>query len=130
MWFGVWAKKRGAFLLKDGRPRFLAGVQERWRKFVERYYKFLRSDTVVICDKHHAEIHFIYDKIIEKHKQKLGKGLSAYSWAEAEDLMDQLETACMQWLAKRTPGMKPSLLDAKRARRRRQTYPFGKDYKP
>lgn len=123
MWFGVWAGKRGAFLLDwrhKGKILWPRPAQERWRKFVERYHKFLREDTLILCDRHHAEIHDRYDKIIERHKQRTGKNLAAYSWNDAEDLMNELEAECLKWLEKKTPGIKPSTLDARRARKRKR----------
>lgn len=92
MWFGVWGKRRRG--------------EEKWRLFIERYYKFLPIDIVLLCDRHHAEIHSIYDKIIANDRAaQTGLPLHKYSWTQAERLMGKLIKACDDWLKKETPGI-------------------------
>ncbi len=92
MWFGIWAKRRRG--------------EEKFARFIERYNQFLPVDVVLICDRHHAEIHSIYDKIIANDcTAQTGIPLSKYSWVQAERLMGKLIEACDKWLQKETPGM-------------------------
>ena len=103
MWFGVWAKRR-------------AGDPD-WKAFMNRYYLFLEEDIVILCADHHAEIHKIYDKIIQQHKKRLKKPLYRYTWREANDLMAKLEQACSEWLAIETPGYSHEQLTIERKKR-------------
>lgn len=106
MWLGIWASRR------RGEPR--------WEKFKTRYYEYREEDCVLICVSHHAEIHAIYDRIIQEDLTKVGKPLWKYSWIEAEKLMDKLEMACRQWERMRTPGINSSLYGSYRARQQRK----------
>lgn len=54
------------------------------------------------------EIHVIYDRIIQKDRDKTRKALSDYTWEQAEKLMDKLEARCLRWLKEKTPGIKPT----------------------
>jgi hypothetical protein len=91
MWFGVWASRRRG--------------ETRWKEFIERYYKFLPEDVVLICDSHHAEIHSIYDTLIARDKAWTQRKLSDYTWSQAVLLMNKLEQACIKWLGEQTPGI-------------------------
>jgi NurA-like 5'-3' nuclease len=91
MWLYIWASRRRGEL--------------RWEKFVERYYKFLPEDVVLICDSHHAEIHSIYDTIINEDRASTRISFSKYSWTQAERLMEKLTQVCNEWLTKVTPGI-------------------------
>jgi len=117
MWLNAWAHRSG---------------QERWEEFRRRYYEFRPEDVVRICRNHHAEIHSIYDKIIQDDTAKLQRPLYKYTWAQGHRLMQKLEIACSQWLTQETPGidsqvysetkrLRISLLkkEAKRRRKRR-----------
>lgn len=103
MWLGIWASRR------RGEPR--------WEKFKARYYEYHPDDCVTICVSHHAEIHAIYDRIIQEDTARLGKSLGKYSWIEAERLMDLLEQACRQWEGMRTPGLDSRLYGSYRKRK-------------
>lgn len=58
---------------------------------------------------HHAEVHVLYDIIIEEHKKLAGIGLRHYTWEMAEDLMKRLEQAYNRWVKIPTPGFAPQL---------------------
>lgn len=79
--------------------------QPRYRRFVERYFQYHEDDVVLVCSKHHREIHFIYDEIIQsfKHSHEL-EALAECSWKQAEELMSDLVSRCNQWLRRETPG--------------------------
>lgn len=62
---------------------------------------------MILCPRHHAEIHSIYDELITADKWLVGRPLSYYSWRQAERLMSQLEAACDKWLKEETPGIDP-----------------------
>lgn len=79
--------------------------EKRYKEFVEKYYAFRATDVVDLCEHHHAEVHAVYDKIIQKHKRTTGKHIYRYSWAEASDLMTKLEKAYARWVKKVTPGI-------------------------
>ena len=96
MWIGIWIGRR-----KD---------EQEFAAFIKRYWEFHRDDIVYVCEWHHAEIHHIYDGIIQEFKKKLGKPLYKATWEEAEELMQLLEAACVQWLAQQTPGYNPAQL--------------------
>lgn len=100
MWLGVWAGQR------RGEKRFEA--------FKKRYYEFHPDDVVLICYKHHPEIHQVYDEIIARHKASISKSLTNYTWAEAEILMTLLRAACNEWLTTETPGIEPEELNRQR----------------
>lgn len=91
MWLGIWASRR------RGETKFA--------DFVIRYHLFLPADVVLICDSHHAEIHSIYDKIINEDRARTGASFSRYSWRQAEMLMAKLIVACDDWLEKESPGL-------------------------
>lgn len=103
MWIGVWLARR------VGEEKFIT--------FCWDYHAFLAKDWVRLCDMHHAEIHLIYDGIIRRDKLKTGRPLSKYSWAQAEKLMDKLESTCVKWLRKDTPGLDPKYLTNLRVKR-------------
>lgn len=75
---------------------------------------------MTVCVSHHAEIHAIYDKIIQEDTLRLDKSLWKYSWIEAERLMDLLEEACRQWEAMATPGINSRLYGSYRKRRKKR----------
>lgn len=103
MWIGIWAKRR------RGETRFEA--------LKKRYHEFRPEDVVLVCNVHHPEIHQIYDEIIRRHKFSLEKGLSQYTWAEADILMALLRKACDEWLTTETPGIESEELNRQRRAR-------------
>lgn len=103
MWIGVWRVRRAG--------------EEKFLKFCYNYHAFLRKDWDRICDRHHAEIHLIYDMIIQQDVARVGRPLAHYSWAQAEKLMAKLEATCVEWLKKDTPGLDPEKLNDIRDRR-------------
>lgn len=107
MWLGIWASRR--------RDEF------EFREFVDKYNAFLEEDIVYICDMHHAEVHVLYDEIIQAHRERSGKPLYKYTWIEAEELMDQLEEACILWLGKESPGFSTTALRKARSAQRRRS---------
>lgn len=104
MWLGVWASRRRG--------------EKKFAEFVARYHAFHPDDWVRVCDRHHAEIHLIYDGIIRRDRHITLRPLSQYSWAQAEKLMGKLEGICLEWLTKETPGEDPSKVDDLRKKRR------------
>ena len=106
MWLGIWASTRRG--------------EKRWIRFVRRYWQFHPDDCVIICVSHHAEIHAIYDRIIQQDMAERGKRLSKYGWPEAMQLMNRLETACREWEKVRTPGISSSRYQVVRAMRSNQ----------
>lgn len=94
--------------------------QARWIDFCYRYHLFLPEDTVEICTDHHAEIHRIYDDIIQVDIRRVGRPLSKYSWSQAETLMKKLRAACQRWLKIQTPGIDPNEYAAYREKLRKQ----------
>lgn len=100
MWIGVWRSRRRG--------------EKKFEDFCKRYRAFMAEDVEYICDKHHAEIHEVYDKIIAEDKKRTGLPLSKYSWVQANKLMDKLERAFSRWLSTQTPGIFPRQLDARR----------------
>lgn len=78
-----------------------------FQKFARRYWGFLKTDTVDVCDWHHAEIHASYDKIINNHIVKVGAPLSRFTWKEARALMQDLTRCCNSWLKYVSPGIEP-----------------------
>lgn len=100
MWLGIWSSRRSG--------------EKKFQDFIRRYYEFRKEDIEYLCDRHHAEIHAIYDEIIIEDRKKLGKPLSKYTWAQAELLMDKLEAAFREWLNRRTPGLGSRTLQARR----------------
>jgi hypothetical protein len=101
MWLSIWAGRRRS--------------ENRWRSFVERYHQFLTEDVVLICDSHHAEIHSIYDRLISQDRAKTKIPFAKYSWRQADHLMDKLEKACVDWLARETPGIDSEVFGDTRA---------------
>lgn len=91
MFFGVWARRRAG--------------EEKFQAFIERYNQFLPEDVVLICGEHHAEIHCIYDKIINDDRTLTRTPFAKYSWAQAERLMEKLTKACNEWLKRQTAGI-------------------------
>lgn len=91
MWLGVWAGRRRGEL--------------KWEAFFERYHEFRDEDCRDLCANHHAEIHAIYDKLINEDKAVTGRPLSQYTWTQAERLMDKLEAAFHEWVLTVTPGI-------------------------
>lgn len=91
MWLGIWAGRR------RGEPRFV--------QLQERYAEFRAEDVALLHDDHHAEIHSIYDQIINADKKRLGISLYDYTWRQAEALMDKLEAAFNEWVGRETPGI-------------------------
>lgn len=91
MWLGIWAGRR------RGEPRFV--------ELQERYAQFRAEDVALLHDDHHAEIHSIYDQIINADKKRLGIALYHYTWKQAEALMDKLEAAFNEWVGRETPGV-------------------------
>lgn len=104
MWLGIWAGRRAK--------------EKRFQKFVERYHSFDPEDWVYLCADHHAEIHWTYDAIIARHRALARRPLSLYTWKQAEDLMDKLETAFDKWIEKETPGMPQDKYEETKASRR------------
>lgn len=100
LWFGVWAQKRAR--------------EKKWKAFIKRYHEFRIEDTVLLCERHHAEIHSIYDRIIEQEKLRVGRVLHWFTWPEAEALMQKLKEACDEWIVRETPGMAPGELKHRR----------------
>lgn len=80
---------------------------KRFKEFCDRYHSFHPDDLVDLCEWHHAEIHAIYDEIIDRDIQHRRKTLGSYSWKQAESLMKKLEKACLDWEKKKTPGINP-----------------------
>lgn len=97
MWIGCWGRRRSN--------------EPRWQHFVTRYYCFRSEDVVTLGANHHAEIHILYDIIIDQHRTILRKHLSEYTWAEAEHLMDCFERAFNVWLSTPTPGFSTQLFN-------------------
>lgn len=104
MWLAVWRSKR------KGEQRFI--------RFVGRYKRFDPRDVTRICDWHHAEIHSIYDEIIQADMRMRSKRLQDYSWDEANELMSKLERRFWTWLGEPSPGLSPRKLRAQRAKER------------
>lgn len=77
---------------------------DRYDAFKRSYEEFRSEDTEYLCASHHAEVHYLYDKIIASHKVRTMKRLSDYSWEQAENLMDQFEKAFEKWKERKTPG--------------------------
>lgn len=100
MWLGVWRRRRAG--------------ERKYEEFVRRYWDFLKEDIEYLCDRHHAEIHEIYDEIIRRDRNSVGRPLSQYSWVQAETLMDKLESAFFEWIGEETPGIGPKTLNARR----------------
>lgn len=92
MWLGIWQRRRRG--------------EAEWKKFVDRYYQFHPEDWSYVCEHHHAEIHQIYDFIIQLHRDLLRKNLVDYTWAEAHELMDKLEQAFWEWYPQESPGIR------------------------
>ena len=105
MWLGIWASRRR--------------LEPKWRAFVERYHEFLPEDIVDICSRHHAEIHLLYDVIIQEDILEIGRPLSRYSWGQAERLMRKLEETCNTWLKLPTPGVHPKTFAHRRRERQK-----------
>lgn len=80
---------------------------KRLRKFRERYEAFRPEDVVSLCDWHHAEIHHHYRAIVDEDRKKVRKAMHAYSWKQAERLMEKLRDFCLEWEKKETSGMNP-----------------------
>jgi hypothetical protein len=106
MWLGIWSGRRKG--------------EDRWERFVARYKAFLPEDWVRVCIRHHAEIHVIYDGIIEADKTKVGRPLSDYTWTQAEALMDKLEAACLRWLKMQSPGVDAADFERRRLLRQKR----------
>lgn len=102
MWLGIWAS----------RPAI------RYEEFRKRYYRFHPNDTVLLCSYHHAEIHALYDIIIQRSKKAHGR-LYLFTWKQAHKLMAELSDACDVWLKKRTPGISSATLTRKRRKLRK-----------
>lgn len=103
LWFGPFAHR---------------ATEAKWQLFIERYKAFREEDIVRICIFHHAEIHSIYDKIINEDIQITGLALYLYSWRQAEALMRKLRRACAEWLKRETPGLDPDSYESSKALRR------------
>lgn len=88
--------------------------ETKYRSFVDRYYEFREEDIVDVCESHHAEIHEIYDKIIQRDLRRTGVPLRNYTWTMAENLMERLITRCNQWLDEETPGSRHGINGRKR----------------
>ena len=91
MWLGIWASRR------KGEPK--------WEKFKTRYFEFHPADCVLLCPNHHAEIHKLYDEIIQADRKFTQRPLSKYTWKQAEILMNKLSNKCDEWLEIETPGI-------------------------
>jgi len=102
MWFGIWSGRRRG--------------EKKWDTFRERYHKFLPQDCVILCPNHHAEIHAIYDQIIQEDKNETGRNLASYSWRQAEVLMSKLSEECYLWLKTETPGISTTLYAKQKAK--------------
>ena len=94
LWVAMWIKRRPS--------------EPRYQKFCQRYWSFHEEDIVRVCRRHHAEIHFEYNLIIEELMQDLGPLLYKWSWPDAYRLMKKLRKQCDKWLKKETPGRDPS----------------------
>lgn len=70
----------------------------RYKQFVRRYDRFLPEDTVLLCRRCHEEIHNLYYDLIRVDIVARGKHLAAYSWREADALMNKLASACDTFL--------------------------------
>ena len=110
MWLGVWAGKRAG--------------EERWKKFVRRYWSYHPDDCRNLCVNHHAEIHSIYDDIIAEDLAKTGRRLVDYTWSMADKLMDKLEAAFNVWIKIQSKGI--SSKSYGKNKKARRTAAFGK----
>jgi len=104
LWFNAWAHRQH---------------EPKWQEFVKRYHEFRPEDTVVICLRHHAEIHSMYDRIIQEDRKLLGLPLYRYSWKQGTRLMDKLEAVCEEWLKQKTKGIDSAQYDRTKKLRRR-----------
>ena len=102
MWFGVWDKRRRE--------------EERFVAFVRRYHEYRSEDIGLLCAPHHAEVHLLYDRIIQVDRRRTGRPLARYTWAMAEHLMAELVQAYNTWLQRETPGVSEEELHRRRAR--------------
>lgn len=84
--------------------------QKKYEQFRRRYEEFREEDISAICPDHHAEAHWEYRHIIQRHYIKVGRPLSQYTWKEAEELMERFATFYSAWIATPTLGMDPSLV--------------------
>lgn len=92
--------------------------EPKFQEFVRRYYEFREEDIVRICMPHHAEIHSIYERIVEEDRLRTGRPLYMYSWAQMRRLSIALRDACARWLLEETPGIDPAVYEkTKRLRR-------------
>lgn len=103
LWFGPFAHRAG---------------EPKWQQFCDRYHEFREEDIVRICAAHHAEIHSIYDQIIQEDQAKTGLQLYLYKWKQAEILMRKLRAACAVWLQQQTPGIDGDVYEKTKALRR------------
>lgn len=101
----------------DNESRRMKGWTPEFKeKLKTRYDLFLPEDVSVICAWHHAEIHFEYDRLIEKDQMlKKYKALGSYSVAEAKALMKKFRRHFNVWIKKTTPGLDPAFLVSMRA---------------
>lgn len=98
--------------------------QSRYIAFVERYFEYRDEDTVRVCSSHHREAHEKYDIIIQRWIKRLRKPLRAFTWNEAEGLMDELEEYCRKWLNRSTPGAAPWPSNGYQKRKAEEAYDY------
>lgn len=97
IWLGIWASKRR--------------TEAKWKKFVHDYHAFLEADCVRICDVHHAEIHMLYDVIIQQDQDRTKRRLEDYTWKQADKLMAKLVSVCDRWLQVESKGLSSRVYD-------------------
>lgn len=70
----------------------------------ERYHQFRPQDVVLICERHHAEVHDIYRSVIRLAQFKFGVPRELFTVKQAMYAMRECKKACKEWLSKQTPG--------------------------
>lgn len=90
--------------------------QAEYKAFVKRYYEFRKEDVADVCSWHHAEVHILYDRIIQQDIKRVGKPLRNYSWAQANALMDKLEACFEEWAKIESSGINPRELNSSKRR--------------
>lgn len=67
-------------------------------KYARRYIKFLKKDTVELCDKHHLKIHRLYEPRLHSLWPLLARQDGRITFKQAEGYRLKLVRCCEQWL--------------------------------
>lgn len=90
--------------------RWMGSKDPNKKKFVKRYWEFRKSDVVLLCPRHHAEVHLDLDVEILEYLKGQKKSLELFNYEDAMKLVRRLRKYSDAWLQRETPGVDPKLV--------------------